>query len=289
VDARTGKEVPLETPTVGGWNSEGGLESAQSALKEETTEEVDRLVCEVPRFDAGSVDWGGRDDLPRAMLAGFGQDLYPIAHITSPLWGCYPIWGFEGLMAAIADKPDLVRFAGERLLARSINAALRAAALGAKAVWIEECITDQISPASFESINVPVLRRLVGEARAAGLKTIYYYCGDPAGKLDLIRSIGADALSFEESKKGFRVDIEEMADMIRGECVLLGNLDAVGILENGTERELRAEIERQMSAGRRNGGRFIMSLGSPVTPDTPPERVRLYCDIAHEVGASSPA
>ena len=47
----------------------------------------------------------------------------------------------------------------------------------------------------------------------------------------------------------------------------------------------RAEIVRQIQAGRRNGSRFVMSIGSPVTPGTPPERVRLYCDLAHELGA----
>jgi uroporphyrinogen-III decarboxylase len=47
---------------------------------------------------------------------------------------------------------------------------------------------------------------------------------------------------------------------------------------------LRAEIARQIAAGRRNGGRFVLSLGSPVTPGTPMERVRRYCDLAHELG-----
>ncbi len=44
-----------------------------------------------------------------------------------------------------------------------------------------------------------------------------------------------------------------------------------------------AEIERQHEAGRRNGGRFIMSVGSPVTPETPVDRVRRYCDLVHEL------
>ena len=37
-------------------------------------------------------------------------------------------------------------------------------------------------------------------------------------------------------------------------------------------------------AGRKNGGRFVMSLGSPVTPETPVARVRLYTDLVHELG-----
>jgi uroporphyrinogen-III decarboxylase len=63
-------------------------------------------------------------------------------------------------------------------------------------------------------------------------------------------------------------------------------LDAIVLLESGTEQEIRAEVARQIAAGRRNGSRFIMSLGSPVTPGTPVERVRLYCDLVHELGCA---
>ena len=73
---------------------------------------------------------------------------------------------------------------------------------------------------------------------------------------------------------------------LRGRCTVLGNLASIGVLQDGTEEELRAEIQRQIAAGRRNGSRFIMSLGSPPTPATSAERVRLYCDLARELGSS---
>ena len=88
------------------------------------------------------------------------------------------------------------------------------------------------------------------------------------------------------SKKSFSIDIEDVVDRVQGRCTVLGNLDAVGVLEQADEEHLRAEIARQIAAGRRNGSRFIMSLGSPVTPGTPAERVRLYCDLAHELGGA---
>ena len=63
-------------------------------------------------------------------------------------------------------------------------------------------------------------------------------------------------------------------------------LDAVGVLQDGNDAELRSEIPRQIEAGRRNGNRFVMSLGSPVTPGTSMARVRSYCDLAHEIGTA---
>lgn len=124
-----------------------------------------------------------------------------------------------------------------------------------------------------------------GGSLAEGLASIYYYCGDPTGKWDALLDAGADALALEESKKGFRIDIEDVVERVAGRCAVLGNLDAIDLLEHGSEAELRAEIARQIAAGRRNGGRFVMSLGSPVTPGTPVARVRRYCDLVRDLGS----
>ena len=79
--------------------------------------------------------------------------------------------------------------------------------------------------------------------------------------------------------------LSPIAKSSAGRCCVFGNLDAIGLLAHGSEDELRTEITRQIAAGRRNGGRFVMSIGSPVTPGTTPERVKRYLDIAHELGS----
>jgi len=219
------------------------------------------------------------------LVRELGGELYPYRQVCAPLWQTYELWGFEGMMVLVATRPDLVKYTCERNLALALQTVREAAAQGAAAIWIEDCLTDMISPEAFSALNVPYVRRLVEGIRAAGMKSIYYYAGNPAGKWDLILSMGADALSMEESKKHFRIDIEDIVKRAQGGCTVLGNLDAIGVLQNGSEAQLRAEIGRQIAAGRRNGGRFIMSLGSPVTPETTVERVRLYCDLVHELGS----
>lgn len=68
-----------------------------------------------------------------------------------------------------------------------------------------------ISPQAFTSLNLPFLHQLVEEIRAAGLKSTYSSCGNPAAHWERLLSVGADALALEESKKGFVIDIEEVA------------------------------------------------------------------------------
>ena len=284
VNAQTGDAAKIERPRVGDWNAAGAVESYHPASPPDTFDEIDRRI-RVPDDGPGPIDLDGRDDLAKALLAGPARGLFPIAHGSSPLWNCYQLWGFEGLMTRIVERRELVAHASERLLRRALAGVRFAKAMGARAIWIEECMTDMIHPNDFRALNVPLIGRFADEIRSAGMKSIYYFCGDPAGKLDHILATGADAIALEEGKKGFEIDIEEVVGAVGGRRVVLGNLDAVGVLQNGTDAELRAEIARQIAAGRRNGSRFVLSVGSPVTPLTAPERVRLYCDLGRESGA----
>lgn len=285
VDGNAGSEELLVRPEVGGWSPAGGLHSVSPECLATTAEAIDALVPMPPETDVPFLE-EGRGDLAAALLAEYGSSHYPICHVSSPLWACYGLWGFEGMMGMIATRPDLVEHAGRRFLQASQGAVRQAALLGASGIWIEECLTDLVSPASYAALVLPLLNPLVEEIRRQGLKSIYYYCGDPAGRWDLLLAVGADVLALEESKKGFVIDVDEVVTRARGRCAVLGNLDAMSLLERGSEAELRGEIARQIAAGQRIDGRFAMGLGSPVTPGTPVERVRRYCDLVHELGGA---
>jgi hypothetical protein len=282
LDARTGIAEPLAEPQVGGWSPAGELASVQPEHLAETPDEIDHAIA-LPASDPGAAVADGRGDLAARLQQQCGRGLWPLRHVSSPLWRCYSLWGFEGMMAMAATRPDLVRHACLRYLESSVRAVREAAALGAAGIWIEECLTDMVSPETFRALNLPFLRPLVEEIRRAGLKSIYYYCGDPWDRWDLLMDAGADALSLEEGKKGFEIDVDDVVARTQWRCVVLGNLDAIGVLQDGSDDALRAEIARQLAAGHRNGGRFIMSLGSPVTPETSVARVRRYCDLVREL------
>jgi uroporphyrinogen-III decarboxylase len=247
-------------------------------------DEIDRITNITREYDARRIVEDGRKDLADRLLAGAGAELCPTASVDSPLWPCAMVWGFEGLMLMLVDNPALVKHACERFSLLIERRIAEAALLGTEVVWIEECYTDMINVGDFRDINVPFMVRMVEAIRAAGMKSIYYYCGDPARKLDLILSVGADAIAFEEGKKNFEIDIEDIVDAVQGRCTVLGNLDATSFLPDCSEDELKMEITRQIAAGRKNKSRFIMSMGSPVTPTTSAAKVRLYCDMVHELG-----
>jgi uroporphyrinogen-III decarboxylase len=284
IDRATGRFQKLEPPIVGGWDSFGRGYSGHVPHLAQTIQELDDLIPAPDPVNASEFLASGQADLARRLLHEF-PDLYPLGSVSSPLWSCYYLWGFEGMMETIVQRPDLVHAACQRFLQQEISSLHYSAAMGVRGIWIEECLTDTIHPRDFKNLNSPYVRALVEEIHALGMHSIYYYCGDPARKIDLILDSGTDALALEEGKKGFSIDMSQMAETVNGRCVLLGNLDAIHLLPNASEDELRSEIIRQVQAGRRNRSRFVMSIGSPVTPETTPAQVRLYCDLVHEIGS----
>jgi hypothetical protein len=286
-DRRTGNAQQLERPSLGGWSRTGPLAAFHPEHLMQTFDEIDQAIPLPAPGSRSEAQQDGSGELAAILLSEFGATSYPLQSVSAPFWETYYLWGFEGMMTMVATRPDLVEHACQRYLERSCAAVRRAAALGAAGIWIEDCLTDMVSLAASERLHLPCLRQIVAEARKAGLHSFHYFCGNPAGKWDALLASGADALALEESKKGFTVDIEDVVERVGGRCTVLGNLDAIGILQDGTDDELRTEIARQVRAGRRNQNRFVMSLGSPVTPGTPLARVQRYCMLAHELGGKN--
>jgi len=275
-DRRTGDRERLHPPAVGGDHL-----AMDGAPPPQGRDDIDALIPEPvpPATDDGSAD------LPTAVRAAFGAERAALRHVNSPLWSCFGLWGYEAVMTLVAEQSDLLVYACRRLAALAAQEVRDSAAAGADVVWMEDCMTDQISPRAYRDLVLPSLEQLTAACREVGVRCVHYYCGDPRYRWGELLSVDADALALEESKKGFRIEIAEVVERARGRRAILGNLDAVGVLQDGSDADVRAEVQRQVAVGRRNGGRFIMSLGSPVTPATPVKRVRLYLDAAREVSS----
>lgn len=277
LDRRGPSARRLEPPRVAGLPEAHDVISVRPAELPQRLEDVERAIPLVDWARPERVKAEGRCELAERMLADFGRALLPISSVSSPLWQCYDLWGFEGMMLALVERRELIRLACERNLANAYAGIAIARAAGAMAIWIEECMLDMISPQDYRELVLPGLRALTDAIRAAGMKSIHYFCGNPARHWDCLLDSGADALSLEEGKKGFEIRIEEVVERVAGRMTVLGNLDAIRVLQDGSDEELDREVRRQIAAGRANGSRFILSLGSPVTPGTPVSRVRRFC------------
>ena len=256
----------------------GGSHSWVTAPSVRSRDDIERVL---PPLSHEQMLADGRLDFARRAVAVFGEERFLFASIGAPFWLAYGCLGFEGLMTALVERPELLDPLLQRLIERCLETVRAYAAAGIDGVWVEDCYSsaDLISPEQWRRFALPHVERLIAETESLGLRAIHYYCGDIRDRLHDLVAVRPSALSLEESKKGFRIDLAQVAEVVRGRCALLGNLDAVGIVERADADALARALEAQAAVGRR-WPRFAFSLGSPVTALTPMSRVQEYVRLA---------
>ncbi|MBI3947065.1 MAG: hypothetical protein HY321_14160 [Armatimonadetes bacterium] len=258
----------------------GGKQAFPREVQVRTPDDIERLLPVTP---ASQMADEGALDHPRRALAAFGFECFVFATVNAPFWLAHNYLTFQGLMLATVEQQELLTRLLERLTERELEKVRALAMAGAHGVWIEDCYSgaDLISPAQFRRFALPYVARVIAEIEGLGMRAVYYFCGDVTGRLEDLVSARPSALSLEESKKGFRIELAEVAEVVRGRCALLGNLDAIHLLERGGDEALRQAVAAQAEVGRR-WPRFAFSLGSPVTALTPVSRVCRFIDLARE-------
>ncbi len=226
----------------------------------------------------------GDFDLPRQVVADYGDDYFISTVLDTPFSYAYDYLGFHGLMTIQYDRPSLFHYLLQRQLAQTQEVMRAWAAVGIHGVYVEEVFTgaDLISPRSYDEFvftyNQPYFRFM----RELGLLPIHYVCGDVIPRLERIVQYDIAAVAVEESKKNFCIEIEEVVARVGDRMAVFGNIDTVRFGLHGTFEEMAAEVTRQARIGARAKG-FVVSTGSPFPLDTNPRLIDRLTATAHAV------
>lgn len=256
----------------------GGEQHLVRTASVHTVEQAKNAVAVTP---AERMLANGSFDYARAAIREFGDELFVVGSVSTPFWGLYFHFGFNQLMMNLVEHPELVEPLLEDITLHHIEVLRAYAEVGFHGIWIEDCYasSDLISLPQFRRFAAPYAERLVAETNRLGMKSIYYFCGEVADRLEDLVRMEPHAIALEESKKGFEIDIAQVDAVVGNRSCLFGNYDAIRLLETGSPEAIAAEHARQIGVGRRHG-RFVTSLGSPVTPRTPAARTREWVELA---------
>jgi len=237
-----------------------------------------------PTWDPqAAIDAGATEYALRAQ-ARWGEQHLLYGSAGGPFWSAYASLGFAGLMESLrADPAALAAIIARH--AETVCATVEVwAAAGVRCLFVEECFSssDLISEADYLRFSLPAAREVLQHARDLGLRTVYYYCGGIDRRVEHLATLSADALAFEESKKGFAIDLAEIRRIVGPERPLLGNIDAVLLrdAERGTiERAVRAQWQVA-------GPLLATSCGSPLTLDTPAWKLDALVEATENLAAA---
>jgi hypothetical protein len=223
----------------------------------------------------------GHSDYLDAAVAALGVEHFILSGgVAGPFWQSHFYVGLTNLLAMAIENPNLIDYTCRLCHEQNLEHVRMLAAAGGDAIYVDDAIatSDMISVAHYERFCLPYMVEMVQEIQRLGHKAIVIYYGGVMDRLDRIASIGADGFAMETTMKGYVNDINAIAEAVGDRVSIFGNLDPIGVLQNGGDRLLEAEVRRQAQAGRKARG-FIMCTGSPVTPLTPLARVQRFIEL----------
>lgn len=243
---------------------------------------IEILEREITSSDEIIVD--GRCHLAQRLVEEVGDEILVTGILGVPFGEVGCRLGLQTTLISLFHNPDMIKEAAELCTQRYIEEAKALKEVGVEAFWLEEVFagTDTISPAQFEKFSLPYAQKLVSDIRKIKMKSIFYFCGAPMQILDSLLTINAEALAFEEDKKGFKIDMKLIRERTKGKFCLFGNFDAMYTLRS-TPQEIEAKVQKMIEELAPDGG-FILGTGSPVLQNVPPANLEAMIRSARRDG-----
>jgi uroporphyrinogen-III decarboxylase len=207
----------------------------------------------------------------------FGEQAGPWQHATC-------LYGVEPLILATYDDPSWVHEMLESLTEKKLRF-IEESLDGADFDLIEmgggAASSSVISPKIFKEFCLPYDQQLHEALHQVGQKLVYHTCGGMMAILDLIVANGCDA-SETLSPPGVGGDTvpEEVKRRIGDKVCLIGGMDQINILTDGTPDQIRAETHQLFEALGAGGG-YILSASDHFF-HAPVENLRAFAQAAQE-------
>ena len=182
------------------------------------------------------------------------------------------LFGMENYMLKLYQDPLLIKRVAEMVTQYNLKQLEMLADAGLDVLVVEDDIANTnallISPAHFKRFVNPYNRRLVDRAHALGLKVVRHSDGNLWAILDTLIASGYDGLNPLEPQAG--MDLKKVKDTCGGQICLLGNIDCMHLLPEGTPAQVDAAVRLAMDSAAAGGG-YILCSSNSLHPGVNPE------------------
>jgi len=167
------------------------------------------------------------------------------------------------------DRPNVVHAVvnfAERIITDYATALVEA---GADMIALLEPTACFLSPQTFRDFAGRSIGQIFRHVDAA---TILHVCGNTTSLAEEMAATGAHALSLDAV-----VDLAEVARRVPADCVVMGNIDPVRVMCNGTPDDVRAAA-RALNQQMESFENFIIATACDLPPETPLENIIAFVD-----------
>ncbi len=201
-----------------------------------------------------------------------GKDKLIEGWIEGPMAEAADLRGINTVMLDLYDDPEFVRDLFAFTVEMELSFAKAQVEAGAELIGIGDAAASLVGPRFYEEFIWPCEKELVDGLHAMGALVRLHICGNTRHILEGLGRLGCDIVDLD-----FLAPLAEGRDKMGPNQILLGNIDPVRVLRNGSPdvvTEGIAECHRQA------GPRYIVGAGCEVPRDTPHENLRALAKYA---------
>lgn len=205
-----------------------------------------------------------------ALKQKVGREKLVEGWIEGPIAEAADLRGINTLMLDLFDDPIFVRDLFAFVVEMELRFARAQIEAGADLIGIGDAAASLIGPQFYQEFVWPYEKQLVEGIHALGGRVRLHICGNSRRLLEGMGKLGCAIVDLDSL-----APLAEARQKMGPDQVLLGNLNPVTVLRNGTPSEVAAAIAE---CHRQAGPRFIVGAGCEVPRDTPIENLRALCE-----------
>lgn len=192
--------------------------------------------------------------------------------IEGPCAEAADLRGINALMLDFYDDPAFVRDLFEFVVEMELGFAKAQLEAGAELIGVGDAAASLVGPKIYDEFVWPYEKKLVDGLHEMGARVRLHICGNTSRILSGMGRLGCEIVDLD-----FMVPVAQARREMGPDQVLLGNIDPVADIRNGSPESVTSAIAE---CHRQAGGRYIVGAGCEIPRDTPPENVLALGDYA---------
>ncbi|MFW9832041.1 MAG: uroporphyrinogen decarboxylase family protein [Candidatus Thorarchaeota archaeon] len=212
------------------------------------------------------------------------QDQIPVmAYTPGPFTLAGQLCGVNLLMAATIQNPKFVHDLTNITLQASTMYALANIEAGADIIVTADPTASGslISSKTFDTFAAPHLSKIANTIIKAGATASLHICGKTTTLLESMANTGVKIIELDHL-----VNLVEAKRLVGKRVVIMGNLNPIDLLLNGTPEQVEAAAKECIKTVGQDG-RYILSSGCEIPPDAPLDNVKAMVAAAQKFGSVS--
>ena len=205
-----------------------------------------------------------------------GNDKLVEGWIEGPIAEAADLRGINTLMLDFFDDPKFVRDLFGFVVEMELRFAREQVAAGVDLIGVGDAAASLVGPQLYEEFVWPYEKKLIDGLHAMGARARLHICGNTRKIVGGMGRLGCSIVDLDSL-----CPLGEARDQMPPEQVLLGNINPVTILRDGTPESIQSALAECHAQA---GARYIVGAGCEVPRGTPEANLRAMGDFARENG-----